>query len=54
MTRAINDPGNEDPDSLLETDADIARNARAIYLQAGITHAMPPAMLGELARLGLV
>ena len=30
---------------LLETDADIAGNARAIYLQAGITHAMPPANL---------
>ncbi|WP_164659700.1 urate hydroxylase PuuD [Tropicibacter sp. Alg240-R139] len=28
---------------LLETQADIARNAQAIYLQAGITHAMPPA-----------
>jgi len=28
---------------LLETPADIARNARAIYLQAGVSHAMPPA-----------
>ena len=28
---------------LLETRADIARNAKAIYLQAGITNAMPPA-----------
>ncbi|SLN53797.1 Cytochrome c [Falsiruegeria litorea R37] len=28
---------------LLETQADVARNAQAIYLQAGITHAMPPA-----------
>ncbi len=28
---------------LLETPADIARNAEAIYVQAGITHAMPPA-----------
>jgi uncharacterized membrane protein len=28
---------------LLETDADIAAQARAIYLQAGISHAMPPA-----------
>ena len=28
---------------LLETEADVARNAQAIYLQAGITHAMPPA-----------
>jgi uncharacterized membrane protein len=28
---------------LLETDADIAQHARPIYLQAGLTHAMPPA-----------
>ncbi|GGH34108.1 Uncharacterized membrane protein [Cribrihabitans marinus] len=28
---------------LLETEADIARAARQIYLQAGVTHAMPPA-----------
>lgn len=28
---------------LLETEADIARNAKAIYLQAGLSHAMPPA-----------
>jgi len=28
---------------LLETEADVAQNARAIYLQAGISHAMPPA-----------
>ncbi len=28
---------------LLETEADVARNAKQIYLQAGITHAMPPA-----------
>ncbi len=28
---------------LLETEADIARNARQIYLQAGVSHAMPPA-----------
>ncbi|MEL6959161.1 MAG: urate hydroxylase PuuD, partial [Pseudomonadota bacterium] len=27
---------------VLETEADIARNARAIYLQAGVSHAMPP------------
>ncbi|WP_417720519.1 urate hydroxylase PuuD [Salipiger sp.] len=27
----------------LETEADVARNARLIYLQAGLTHAMPPA-----------
>lgn len=29
----------------LETEAQIARQARAIYLQAGLTHAMPPANL---------
>ncbi len=28
---------------LLETEADVARNAELIYLQSGITHAMPPA-----------
>ncbi|WP_170753676.1 urate hydroxylase PuuD [Ruegeria lacuscaerulensis] len=28
---------------LLETEGDIARNARQIYLQAGVSHAMPPA-----------
>jgi uncharacterized membrane protein len=28
---------------LLETEADVARAARDIYLQAGVTHAMPPA-----------
>ena len=28
---------------LLETKADIARNAQRIYLQSGVTHAMPPA-----------
>ena len=28
---------------LLDTPADIARNARAIYVQSGISHAMPPA-----------
>ncbi|MGB1390586.1 MAG: urate hydroxylase PuuD [Paracoccaceae bacterium] len=28
---------------LLETEADIARNAKSIYLQAGLSHAMPPA-----------
>ena len=28
---------------LLETQADIARNAQQIYLQAGVSHAMPPA-----------
>ena len=30
---------------LLDTVPDIARNARAIYLQAGVTHAMPPGNL---------
>ncbi|MBO9444288.1 urate hydroxylase PuuD [Ruegeria sp. R14_0] len=28
---------------LLETEGDIARNAQQIYLQAGVSHAMPPA-----------
>jgi uncharacterized membrane protein len=28
---------------LLETPADIAKNARLIYIQAGVTNAMPPA-----------
>ncbi|WP_039017746.1 urate hydroxylase PuuD [Halocynthiibacter namhaensis] len=28
---------------LLETEADIARAAKQVYLQAGVTHAMPPA-----------
>jgi uncharacterized membrane protein len=28
---------------LLETEADVARNAGAIYVQAGLSHAMPPA-----------
>ena len=28
---------------LLDTPADIARNAREIYIQSGVTHAMPPA-----------
>ncbi|WP_417726330.1 urate hydroxylase PuuD [Roseovarius sp.] len=30
---------------ILETPADLARQARALYLQAGLTHAMPPANL---------
>ncbi|WP_424985285.1 urate hydroxylase PuuD [Microbulbifer sp. S227A] len=34
---------------LLETEADIARNAKAIYLQAGISHAMPPANVTFMA-----
>ena len=33
---------------LLETRGDIARNAQTIYVQAGITHAMPPANITEL------
>ena len=33
---------------LLETEADIARAARAIYLQAGVSHAMPPANLTDM------
>jgi len=41
---------------VLETDADIARHAREIYLQAGVSHAMPPGNLtwmepGERAQL---
>ena len=27
---------------VLETQSDVARHARLIYLQAGISHAMPP------------
>ncbi|QCO55710.1 cysteine desulfurase [Pseudorhodobacter turbinis] len=30
---------------LLETASDVAKNAKLIYLQAGVTHAMPPANL---------
>ncbi|GIT90830.1 cysteine desulfurase [Jannaschia pagri] len=33
----------------LETEADIAKNARRIYTQAGVSHAMPPAIIGRLA-----
>ncbi|MEM7088938.1 MAG: urate hydroxylase PuuD [Pseudomonadota bacterium] len=33
---------------LLETEADIARNARQIYLQAGISNAMPPANITHM------
>ncbi len=33
---------------LLETPGDIAREARQIYLQAGVTHAMPPANVTDL------
>jgi uncharacterized membrane protein len=32
----------------LETEADLTRNARAVYLQAGISHAMPPANLSYM------
>ena len=34
---------------ILETKGDIARNARDIYLQAGLSHAMPPNNAGILA-----
>jgi len=33
---------------VLETRGDVARNARDIYLQAGLSHAMPPANITEL------
>ena len=33
---------------VLETEADIAAHARAIYLQAAVTHAMPPANLSYM------
>ena len=33
---------------LLETRADVARNAREIYLQAGVSHAMPPANITDI------
>ena len=33
---------------LLETEADIAAHARAIYLQAGASHAMPPPVIGTI------
>ena len=33
---------------LLETEADVARHAREIYLQAGLSHAMPPANITDL------
>ncbi len=32
----------------LETEGEIARNARAIYLQSGLSHAMPPANLSYM------
>ncbi|MEM6373119.1 MAG: cysteine desulfurase, partial [Pseudomonadota bacterium] len=32
----------------LETPADLTRNARAVYLQSGISHAMPPANLSYM------
>jgi uncharacterized membrane protein len=34
---------------VLETPQDIAQNARAIYLQAGVTHAMPPANVTDIS-----
>ncbi len=33
----------------LETDSDIAAHARLIYLQAGVTHAMPPANVTDIS-----
>ncbi|MGB3554466.1 MAG: urate hydroxylase PuuD [Jannaschia sp.] len=33
----------------LETEADVAHHARRIYLQAGVSHAMPPPITGGLA-----
>ena len=42
---------------LLETRADVARNAKLIYLQSGVTHAMPPAnvtMMGPKDRAAIV
>lgn len=34
---------------VLETPQDVAHNARAIYLQAGVSHAMPPANVTEIS-----
>ena len=34
---------------LLETEADIAREARQIYLQAGVSHAMPPGNVTDMS-----
>ncbi len=34
---------------LLDTPADIARNARAIYIQSGVSHAMPPANITAMS-----
>ncbi|TNC49834.1 urate hydroxylase PuuD [Rubellimicrobium rubrum] len=34
---------------MLETEAQIARLARAIYLQAGVSHAMPPGNLSDIS-----
>ena len=33
---------------LLDTPSDIARNARAIFVQAGVSHAMPPANITDM------
>ncbi|WP_299601606.1 urate hydroxylase PuuD [uncultured Tateyamaria sp.] len=33
---------------VLETEADLTRNARAVYLQSGVSHAMPPANLSYM------
>ena len=32
----------------VETEADLTRHARAVYLQSGISHAMPPANLSYM------
>ena len=34
---------------MLETPQDVAQNARAIYLQAGVSHAMPPANITDIS-----
>ncbi|WP_282026926.1 urate hydroxylase PuuD [Limimaricola cinnabarinus] len=34
---------------VLETPQDVAQNARAIYLQAGVSHAMPPANITDIS-----
>ncbi|EVT88974.1 hypothetical protein Z046_00485 [Pseudomonas aeruginosa VRFPA09] len=44
MTRAINDPGNEDPGSLLETDADALLGGAAAHRRAGVAAATSGAL----------
>jgi uncharacterized membrane protein len=36
---------------VLETEADVARHAQAIFLQAGLSHAMPPPNAGPTMTL---